>query len=200
MNLDVKVKLNEPLKLESIIKRTAQHYGRMLETFRPFAKGGELNERNLTTQFLIEIKNSHPNAIICQEFHIPEYSSKKDSAFVDAVVITNDTVLFIEAKRNAAIMSNFDAINLDIKKLNSAALKKQFKAVCDVREFGLPQSAYGVVLADAWKKSLTDKWLTEYVNDSEVALKPNFQKIASFPDYSEDYDLLYGVFKLDLSD
>lgn len=191
--------MNSELKnnLDSIITRMANNYGSMLQSFRPFSIGGELNERNLTSQFLIEVKNSIPDAVICQEFHISGYSGKGDSAFVDAVVITNDWLLCIEAKRNSAITNNFGAIDRDIKKLNSEALKKQFKSVFDDRDKPLPQCAYGLILADSWKKSLTDKWIKEYSNEAAVDLNKGAREIADFADYSERYDLIYGVFKLD---
>jgi hypothetical protein len=182
--------------LESIFRRTAENYGVMLEKFRPFPIKGELNERNLTTQFLLEIKNSIPDAIICQEFHIPNCKPDGGAAFVDAVVITEDITLFIEAKRNDSIMSNFAAIDCDIEKLNSEALKKQFLKVWDDRERGLPKRAYGVILADSWKKSLTDKWIKKYSNEPGVELNKYFNKIKKFDDFSENYDLLFGVFEI----
>jgi hypothetical protein len=184
------------LSLEDIVKRMAKNYGSMLKEFRPFNKGGELNERNLTTQLLIEIKSSFPDAIISQEFHISMCRPNGDSAFVDAVVIINDCLLFIEAKRNSAIMSNFNEIDLDINKLQSPALKTQFEAVCQDRQQSLPKRVYGVILADSWKKSLTNKWVEEYSNELCVNLFKKHYEIACFEDYSEKYDLLYGVFEL----
>lgn len=182
--------------LESTIEETAKNFGFMLEKFRPFNKGGELNERNLTTQLLMQLNNKFHRAVVCQEFHIPMYSDKGDSAYVDALAITDNSLLFIEAKRNSSIISNFNEIDQDIIKLQSDALKTQFKSVCNDRRETFEQCAYGVIIADSWKKSITNRWLNQYSNKLCPDLIKNSFKISKFSDYSDDYEILCGVFKL----
>jgi hypothetical protein len=182
--------------LESAIEETAKNYGAMLEIFRPFNKGGELNERNLTTQLLMQLKNQFHRAVVCQEFHIPMYSVKGDSAFVDALAITDNSLLFIEAKRNSSITRNFHEIDRDIKKLQSDALRTQFISVCNERKETFEQCAYGIIIADSWDKKITNNWLNQYSNELCPDLIKKSFKIASFSDYPDDYEILFGVFKL----
>ena len=87
--------------VKTAFKSCCKDYEDMLQDFEPWAEQHCIHETNQVANFISSYKNERPESIACLEFSIPyiDEANTKKTDRIDGLIIDEDKVIFIEAKR-----------------------------------------------------------------------------------------------------
>lgn len=182
--------------LEEVFKNYDLIYRNILKNFYPSLGSTGFQERNLTVNFSKAFEKTYNDIITWFEF---QFGDNKNKHF-DAIIIHNDNIYFIEAKRYSSPNRKKESIYADINRINDYVINN-FNQDERFKNYNI-KNFYGVILADVWKETLGKKSIhKQYVDKlffKELNLNNYEYNVIDFDDIEDckNYSLLSFVWNI----
>ncbi|SHM25310.1 hypothetical protein SAMN05720467_1085 [Fibrobacter sp. UWB7] len=167
--------------IKTVMNRVKTRYEKILEDYYPSYESLGFTERNLTFNFCSQYeqlwneKSSHEhNLVIWQE--VPICNEGKLGEHIDSLIIDNDCVYLIEAKRLNGT-DKIASIKSDIKRLKNVAIGK-----LEINKIPQNVKMFLIVLVDFWLPRLSAN------QKNKNKLRESFNELCSKNAFSIVYD------------
>ena len=194
--------------VKTAFENCCEDYKEMLRDFEPWADQHCIHETNQVANFISSYKKERPESIACLEFSIPyiDEANTKKTDRIDGLIIDEDKVIFIEAKRFSRGTKITD-LQKDLKTIDkiisvdNESRKKLNERLPDKYE---TYTCCCLLLADFWKDhhsgikqeylSASDlKWETIWKTYKAELPKSHY---GNYNIIKKEYSIAYALFKL----